>query len=171
MLTETPVTCSGSVQQPAASTQSVCACPSGILLEPLSGGANGPCADYVGSQGDLIVPTNACPSANSAKLKRAINEARIPPGPLSPRITDPPQLNDRALLKNVKRDGAGSYSLTIQGVVPCASNTIYAASTPIVTSGSSPEQSSLCAHGGISMNAAAYSFYQVYQSHTTLFFP
>ena len=167
--TDKPVTCGASVQEPPSPTQTVCACPSDILLLTLSGG-DSPCGSYVGSQGSLLVITNECPKPEStadAKVKR--DDALI--RERHPEITAAPAMapvgakfrpRPRAAIVNLKpRQEApeGEVNLLIKGILPCLGPAEPSA-TGDAASGD-PRIASLCSENKITPDIEAWKTYEV----------
>ncbi|KAG8525655.1 uncharacterized protein KY384_000415 [Bacidia gigantensis] len=155
--TDKPITCSGTVQQPTPATKSVCACPSDIMLDPLSGG-DSPCGSYTGSQGDLLVVTNFC----QTPIKRREAEPTITPPPNPPDFV-PVGAKFRPRPRAVNevlhpRQDAAKFNLIIEANVPCIAPE---ASATGPGASANPTIASLCSNNKITPGVDAWKTYEV----------
>ena len=186
VFTDKAITCSGSLQQPLVKTTSVCACPSSILMDELSGG-NSPCGAYTSAQGDLLVVTNYCTTSPPPKMKRH-EPTPVPetPDPAHPMITHAPKaslvgakfrqqnlaadLKPRAAAEGISpreikgnilspRLDAGQVNIIIKGTYPCLGAPKASASGP--NNQPNPTIASLCSNNEISAGAGAWTTYEV----------
>ena len=159
--TDKPVTCSGSVQKPVSPTTTVCACPSDIIMEPLSG-PGGPCSPYSSAQGDLVVATNACPSPASKEKRTA-----VPLIPAHPEVTTAPHAPPfigakyRPRAQDIKgllerRNDSSQMNIIFKGATPCAGPPVSSSSVS-----TNPAIASSCSNNEITPGTGAFSTYEV----------
>lgn len=132
------------MQTPLVPTTTVCACPSNILLDTLSGGDT-PCGDYTSAQGDLEVVTNYCTSSIPAKVRRS--EATITP---------PPKLHGakfRPRPRALEQRADGDPSINIDAAWPCLG-------PPSSTASGNADIASLCSNNQITPGSAAWTTYE-----------
>ena len=186
VFTDKAITCSGSLQQPLVSTTTICACPSNIMMDELSGG-DSPCGSYTSAQGDLEVVTNYCTTSAPAKVKRhEPTPVADTPDPGHPMITHAPKpqlvgakfrhqkpaadlkpraaagkISPREIVGNLlsPRLDAGQVNIIITGTYPCLGPPKASASGS--QNQPNPTIASLCSNNEISANTGAWSTYQV----------